>query len=79
MHTDLRAQVNEYSPIYFGTETLPMEKDRWSYGSKPLNTWIPIVAALCTLFISWTKKIRRRDNLIYPPNIRARMSTIQIY
>eukprot|EP00826_Nyctotherus_ovalis_P061311 TRINITY_DN870_c0_g1_i2.p2 TRINITY_DN870_c0_g1~~TRINITY_DN870_c0_g1_i2.p2 ORF type:complete len:138 (-),score=21.19 TRINITY_DN870_c0_g1_i2:19-432(-) len=50
-HTDIYAHWNEYTPVYYGTDTYPIEGDRWDKGSKIINSQIPFLIFLSLIHI----------------------------
>eukprot|EP00826_Nyctotherus_ovalis_P061308 TRINITY_DN870_c0_g1_i10.p3 TRINITY_DN870_c0_g1~~TRINITY_DN870_c0_g1_i10.p3 ORF type:complete len:110 (+),score=19.59 TRINITY_DN870_c0_g1_i10:155-484(+) len=75
-HTDIYAHWNEYTPVYYGTDTYPIEGDRWDKGSKIINSQIPFLIFSAVIFFSWARKRRRRNVLLYPPRLKSRMNTL---
>jgi len=67
MHYNAFSEWNEYTPVYYGTDTYPEEEDPYDRGSKPFNSHLWFIFMLFALMISWSKKMRRRDLMLIHP------------
>ena len=66
-HYDPYSHWNEYTPIYYGTSTFPMEEEPWNKGSKLVNSFVPYIIITFILLFGWARKARRRDLMLYTP------------
>ena len=64
LHQDPYAYWNSYTPIYYGTDTVPISYDPWSKGSRLVNNGLLLIIGIALSYLTWTKKLRRRDIIL---------------